>query len=185
MITSNPPNLLPGEYALWEGAPPKGVIFRSADIFMIPFSLMWWGFALFWEVTVLSMMGSSDDPMINFFPLWGLIFVVIGFYFAIGRFIADAYVRDRTRYFLTNKRAIIATDVLGPKVKSYSITPASEINFIEHSNQTGSIAFGLPEKTSRPDLRTFMSPGFGQFLFERITSPQEAMSQILKIQSGK
>ena len=95
------------ELLLWSGRPPRGLLLRTMDFFLIPFSLFWCGFALFWESTVFAM----HAPF--FFKLWGLPFVAVGLYFVVGRFFVDAWIRGRTLYAVTNERVIIARAVLG------------------------------------------------------------------------
>jgi hypothetical protein len=83
--------LLSGESVLWAGRPNFGVIFHSDDWYMIPFSLLWGGFAIFWEAGVLGYWGhnSKGTPSV-FMALWGIPFVVIGQYMIWGRFLYDA-----------------------------------------------------------------------------------------------
>ena len=45
--------LLKDEQILWSGQPETSVVFTNADIF-VPFSLLWGGFAVFWELMALS-----------------------------------------------------------------------------------------------------------------------------------
>lgn len=63
---------------------------------------MWAGFAVVWE---LGATASTDDP---FFTLWGIPFVVVGAYFAFGRFVYKRRRKLRTAYGLTEDRAIVA-----------------------------------------------------------------------------
>ena len=75
------PYLRPGELLLWSGRPDPNVHFTGADAFLIPFSIMWAGFAFFWESAAFR----SGGPI--FFKLWGIPFVAMGLYIVFGRFI--------------------------------------------------------------------------------------------------
>src|SRR5262245_25267621 len=92
------PELGPREKLLWAGRPRQGVFLRPADALLIPFSLLWAGFAVFWE----SMVVRTPAPW--FFVLWGIPFVAIGCYLVVGRFYVDARQRGRTYYGVTNER---------------------------------------------------------------------------------
>lgn len=88
------------EYVVWKGAPVKGHLFTPQDIFMIPFSLMWGGFAVFWELSVIAM----DAPLL--FKIWGIPFVAVGLYMIAGRFFVQAYRKKHTYYAITSKRIL-------------------------------------------------------------------------------
>lgn len=97
------PLLRPGEKLRWAGRPDPGVRFAPADIFMVPFSLLWCGFVVFWEFLAISRGG----PV--YFVLWGLPFILLGLYFVFGRFIYKKRRKLKTVYGLTDSRAIVAT----------------------------------------------------------------------------
>lgn len=92
--------LAPGESILWKGKPGKGHLLTPWDAYMIPFSIFWCGFAIFWEVGVLT----SGAPF--FFGIWGIPFILIGLYLVCGRFFHTAWLRKRTAYVITNKKII-------------------------------------------------------------------------------
>jgi hypothetical protein len=94
--------LRPGEQLLWSGRPDPNVRFSPADVFLVPFSIMWGGFAVFWELGALF---SGAGP---FFVLWGIPFVAVGLYMMFGRFIYKHRAKLRTAYGLTPDRALVA-----------------------------------------------------------------------------
>src|SRR5689334_17016914 len=101
------PYLFPGERILWTGRPKQGLALSRSDILAIPFSLMWGGFAIFWNFSVWTDFpdtGTADDW---FFKLWGLPFLAAGLYLIVGRFFYDAWIRSRTHYAVTNERVLI------------------------------------------------------------------------------
>jgi len=89
------------EQLLWHGAPDAGVWFTPEDAFLIPFSLLWCGFAIFWESSVIRSGGQF------FFELWGIPFVAAGLYIVAGRFFYKSYRKRRTLYAVTTTRAMI------------------------------------------------------------------------------
>jgi len=129
--------LLPGERMLWSGSPGQGIIFTPRDIFLVPFSLMWCGFAIFWEVTAVS---GKDAP--GFFMLWGAMFVVIGLYFVGGRFAVDAWVRRGMRYAVTDRRILIARPAPFSKFIAVNLGQMVDADLNERANGRGNIRFG-------------------------------------------
>jgi len=134
------PELMSGESLLWAGQPNPKVIFHSDDWTMIPFSLLWGGFAIFWEAAVLGIWGHSQHHAPAFFALWGVPFVLIGQYMIWGRFLYDAWIKRRTYYAVTDKRVLVLQE--GRKRKT-SFTYIDAIPTIEREGgQTGTLWFG-------------------------------------------
>src|ERR1700722_12459833 len=96
-----PELLRSGETIRWNGRAPTGIRFRSADALLIPFSLVWGGFAIFWESAVVA----ENAPIL--FRLWGIPFICVAIYIIAGRFFVDAWLRSRTSYYVTDRAAYI------------------------------------------------------------------------------
>ena len=96
--------LLDGEKLIWTGRPGQGIRLTGRDGFFIPFSLLFGGFSIFWEVNVFH----ANAPLL--FRLWGVPFLAIAAYFTVGRFIVDAWARAKTHYAVTNQRVLIVRD---------------------------------------------------------------------------
>jgi Bacterial PH domain len=148
--------LAPGERLLWAGRPPQGFMLRGSDAFMIPFSIMWGGFAIFWEASAIAM----GAPW--FFALWGIPFVVMGLYLIFGRFWIDARQRAATTYGVTSERVVIISGLFSRAVKSLNIDTISDVSLSERKGGGGTITFG-----SVPFMYNwFMGggwPGMGQY----------------------
>lgn len=125
------------ERVLWAGQPRQGVFLRGTDAFLIPFSLLWGGFAFFWEASVLE---APNAP--GFFALFGIPFVGVGVYLIFGRFFADAKQRERTFYVVTNERILIISGLFSRKVKSLNLRTLADLSLSEGSDGEGSISFG-------------------------------------------
>jgi hypothetical protein len=132
----------PQEELLWSGQPGRGIILRASDAMMIPFSLMWGGFAIFWETMVIR----SNAPI--FMQLWGIPFVACGLYMIAGRFFVDAWQRARMSYGVTNERIIICSNFFSKKVNSLNLRTLPELTFEQKSDGSGTITFGAVDKLS-------------------------------------
>jgi hypothetical protein len=106
------PYLRSGERIVWTGRPGQGVRFTRQDLFVVPFTLLWTGFAIFWTVTA-----TIQGPT-GFFTLWGMMFVAFGLYLCGGRLLHDAWVRARTVYALTDERALVLRRIVGERLLS-------------------------------------------------------------------
>jgi hypothetical protein len=129
--------LLDGERTAWTGVPGAGIRLQASDSFLIPFSLLWCGFAFFWEYSVVS---KGHAPFIM--RLWGIPFVLVGLYFVIGRLILDAWLRGRTYYAITNQRVLIYRPAPLGRFTALNLRQLPEMSLTEASDGSGTIRFG-------------------------------------------
>jgi hypothetical protein len=123
-----------GEKILWSGQPDPSRLLARSDAFLIPFSLMWGGFAIVWEAGVLG----YGAPI--FFGLWGIPFVVVGQYIIWGRFVYKRWDRRRTAYALTSQRVLI---LRGRSLQSVFLTQLPAITQSMRADGSGSLEFGV------------------------------------------
>jgi hypothetical protein len=169
--------LEPGEKVLWKGFPRQGVMLRAQDIFLIPFSLMWCGFAVFWEFSTITW---ARAPI--FFQLWGVPFVLVGLYLVFGRFFVDAWTRARTGYAVTDKRVLVLSGLWRRNTRSLELLGLSEINIAETKDGRGTITFG-PTAGYAQSLRGW--PGAAQSAvpaFEGIVRPRDVLKTVRNAQ---
>jgi hypothetical protein len=92
--------LRPGEQLLWGGRPDPRVWFTPADAFLVPFSVLWCAFVVFWE------WDAAGGPLLG--GLLGLPFIAVGLHLLLGRFIYKRHRKKRIAYGITTQRAVIA-----------------------------------------------------------------------------
>ena len=124
-----------GESLLWNGQPnPRAYMFRGVW-FLLPFSIMWFGFAIFWESSVIM----SGAPL--FFWLWGIPFLLVGFYMTIGRYWVAAREAARTFYGVTNRRILIQSGAFNRQFISIDLLTLPYLQLNEQGNGRGTITF--------------------------------------------
>jgi hypothetical protein len=120
----------------WIGRPPAGLRLRRADIFLIPFSFVWCGFAIL--VAVGAAGSRAPWPLL----LVAAFFVAIGLYVTIGRFWWDAYRRSTTWYGLTGDAALMLREGLGGSVQRIYLPSLDSLDLRLKPDGTGTISFG-------------------------------------------
>lgn len=170
-----------GERLLWTGTPRHGMLFRGTDVFLVPMSLLWAGFVVFWTLSVMR----SGARM--FFVLWGIPFVLMGVNLVFGRFIVDKALRERTAYGLTDRRVIILSGLFARSVKSLQLRTLSDVTLDERTDGRGTITFGPTHPMARwfwgaawPGVSGYQSPAF-----EAIPSAREVYGRIRNAQEAK
>jgi hypothetical protein len=121
----------------WTGQPRQGLYLRGSDAFAIPFSLVFLGFALFW--TFGAMRGRAPLPIMKFA---GVPFVLLGLYFAIGRFFHERWRRSNTFYAVTDKRIVIVEQLFSRTVTSVALHTLPEVSLMNHRDGTATIRLG-------------------------------------------
>ena len=122
--------LEPGERVLWQGRPRGGIDWRRFAGQRTVIGLVFMGFALFWVISAFR--AGASGLLGAVFPLFGLPFVWLGFRIAGGEELWRAWLRRRSWYTLTDRRAMIATEAFGRRgLESWPITAQSILEFEE------------------------------------------------------
>jgi hypothetical protein len=119
---------------LWAGRPAQGIVFTAMDLYFVPFSIVWLGIVL-----QIFGQGKQTDSMAG---LMGVLFVGVGLYMLVGRYIADWFYRSRMIYGVTDRRAIIVSGMLGRSVQSFDLSSVTGLKLEERGDGSGTISFG-------------------------------------------
>ena len=128
--------LAPGESLRWSGRPRQGIWVRASDAALIPFSILWCGFAIFWCVGATRAAGA--------FGLFGVPIVAVGLYMVAGRFVTDARTRANTVYGITDRRLISMKVGRRQSVMSTALNGLGQLELKEQANGRGTILYGGP-----------------------------------------
>ncbi len=155
-----------GETILWQGRPASRIDWLEGDWRNMLLGGFMMAFALFW------MFQAAKSG--TFMWVFGMLFLIIGARTALSETVFPAYIRSRSWYTLTNRRAIVATDVpvRGRRLASFPITAATPV--VLAPGDPGSIYFGPLALSERK--------GDG---FLMIPEADKVMRIIRKIQSGE
>jgi hypothetical protein len=165
-----------GERLMWAGQPRCGIRFRSSDIVVVPFSLMWGGVAFYsWVMVLLHA---------RWFAALGVVpFVLMGGYIIAGRFCVDSKVRERTFYGVTDHRLFMVSDLFRQQVWTLDIRFLGNISLRERPDRSGSIVFG-PSAWLGP--RIWVGPGrLEQPAFLMIDNVREVYDIIRRLQAER
>ena len=131
--------LMPDERLLWQGVPPRGIRLQAMDALLIPFSVSLAGFAVFWNAMVWLPTPGGEEQWS--FKLSGLLFLIAGAYFSIGRLFHDAAIRRQITYLVTDRRALIIRQKRsGITVRSFDLAHLPSLQLKETKNG-GTISF--------------------------------------------
>jgi hypothetical protein len=159
---------------IWTGRPAQGLRLRQPDMLLIPFSLMWGGFAIFWE----SMALTQRAPW--FFRLWGIPFVVVGLYLIVGRFIWDAYARSKTWYAIAGNCALICRRTPSGGLQRIYLKNVSNLRLTVGASGVGTITFGNDDRLggwgswSGPTVPSFEFIADAQRVYDECVRAREA-----------
>ncbi len=157
------------EEILWQGRPDRRIVLRPRNIGGLLFGLLFAGFALFWMI-----MAAQAGGM---FWMFGLLHFSIGLAVAGGAIYLNAFVRSRSWYTLTNRRAFIATDLplVGKRLKSYPIDGDTVLEF--EQGDPASIYFAQERKRNNNGTTRVQKIGF-----ERVENGQDLLRLFRDIQ---
>lgn len=165
--------LKPGERILWSGGPDVRAYTLRGAWFLVPFSILWGGFAIFWEVSALS--ARAPFP----FALFGLPFVAIGLYMIFGRFLVAKREAERSVYVLTDRRVIQLVGAFKQTLTEIALRDLPPVSLTEQSGGLGTITFGALAYPFRmpagwPTMGQYTRP----FAFESIADAAHVYSMI-------
>ncbi|TWT90772.1 hypothetical protein Mal64_11690 [Pseudobythopirellula maris] len=143
----------------WIGQPsPRAMSRRATPLFM--FGCVWTAFAVFWVCGAAEFELPDWDEGFDFFPLFGLPFVVIG----IGMLSSPIWFRrsaKQTAYVLTDRRAVLfVKELTGIRVRSFKPKQLQNLERRQRADGSGDLIFYRDIGRDNDGDRTTSEVGF-------------------------
>jgi hypothetical protein len=158
--------LLPGEQIVWEGKPDVRTFMFRGWWYLVPFSLLWGGFAIFWEASAIA---GGAPP---FFLIWGIPFVLIGLYMIFGHFYVAAREAENTTYAITDRRVLILGGAFRSSLVELDLDRLPGVQLDEGRDGRGTITFSSMGGFTR------VPPGWPTFGMYRTPPALQAISDV-------
>ena len=170
------------EQLLWSGKPKTGLLFKQSDFFQAPFAAIW----LYIVVTGFIVrqegdLGSAIDPI-------SILFVCVGLYLLIGRFIYEAIQRYYSYYALTNQRIMVNSGITSSELRSTWLNSIVGIKINERRSGEGSLTFETVGNLANNSVANLFSRKStdqdGPLSFEKIAEVRQVYDLVTKLQSN-
>ena len=127
-------HLPPDEDILWIGRPETRPRFAGQAVGRVPFLILWFGFIIFWETTVIA----TGAPII--FPVFGAGMLLVGLSRLRSGF---GFGGRRALYGVTTKRVVrVVEQRVGPRVDTALIRTIPNISVAPTKRGYGTVTFG-------------------------------------------
>lgn len=166
------------ERLIWAGKPNPGIQIGPQDLFMIPFSIVWCGFSIFWVF-----MAFQSSMLFAFF---GIPFIFVGIYLVFGRFYIAKRKKESTVYGITEKRILIKTGKRKVQVQSFHIATLPVIDLIETKDGRGTITIGpkIPYTTGLQPRGAWPGTTVITPTLNEISDARNVFNQLLQLQQN-
>ena len=134
--------LAPGERMLWSGRALQGLRLETESLTRSTFGFVFFSFSVFWIHGAWSQASSANSAQSSIFPLFGVPFVLVGFYLFVGHFFWHALCRHYTEYAVTNRRVIVRSGIFNKTTRSIEYRKIPTLTLTERRDGSGTIQFG-------------------------------------------
>jgi hypothetical protein len=167
-----------GERIVWRGRPDPSKHFTKADLFIVPFSILWAGlfFVVAFPALIRGIAHGRGEPIEFVFMS---IFLVVPLYITVGRFVVKAAAKRKREYVLTNQRAVIVSS--GKVSQDVMLRNAAVSTEITKDGMHATVRFSAPSGPSGMDAGNLGLDLFGRnsaTAFYDVKNPQQLLSAL-------